>query len=231
MSEYLNVPRAEIDVVYPGVSADYLSPHATSADTKRAPTVGYSARICPEKGLHRLIDAMLLLWRMPGMSDVRLHVGGYLGKGYRAFYNQQQARVAAAGKSAQADFRGELTREEKLELIDGCDVISVPTEYVESKGIPVLEAWARGVPVVQPAHGSFPELIERSGAGVLVPPGDAQALADALARLLQNAEERARLGRLGRDAVASQFTDDHMAEAMLQVFRTLVRGTREPALV
>ena len=156
MSQYLNVPRAEIDVVYPGVSADYLSPHATSANSKRAPTVGYFARICPEKGLHRLIDAILLLWRMPGMSDVRLHVGGYLGKGYRAFYNQQQARVAAAGKSAQADFRGELTREEKLALIDGCDVISVPTEYVESKGIPVLEAWARSVPVVQPAHGSFP---------------------------------------------------------------------------
>jgi glycosyltransferase involved in cell wall biosynthesis len=135
------------------------------------PTVGYVARICPEKGLDRLVDAMLLLWQMPGMADVRLRVGGYVGKKDAAFYEQQQARVRAAGKAGQVDFHGELTRDEKLALLDGSDVLSVPTAYVESKGIPVLEAWSRGVPVVQPAHGSFPELIERSGgAGVLVPP-------------------------------------------------------------
>jgi glycosyltransferase involved in cell wall biosynthesis len=202
-----------------------------NAHTPRPPAVGYVARICPEKGLHRLIDAMLTLWQLPGMSDVRLRVGGYLGKGNIAFYSQQQARVAQAGKSAHAEFRGELTREEKIELIDGCDVISVPTEYVESKGIPILEAWARGIPVAQPAHGSFPELIEKTSAGVLVPPGDAKALAEALARLLSDAQERARLGRLGREAVSSQFTEDHMADDMLAVFNSLVRGSREPALV
>src|SRR5688572_10162737 len=132
MAEYLDVPRGSIEVVYPGVASEYLVPEPI---TLRAgggpPTVGYVARICPEKGLHRLMDAMLLLWQLPGMSDVRLRVAGYLGKGYVKFYEQQQARVRAAGKSAQADFRGEVTREEKLALIDGCDVMTVPTEYVE----------------------------------------------------------------------------------------------------
>lgn len=231
MADYLDVPRGSIDVVYPGVPEDYLTaPAAPKRDGP--PVVGYLARICPEKGLHRLVDAMLLLWKMPGMSDVRLRVAGYLGKGYRAFYEQQQARVRAAGKSSQAEFRGEVTREQKLAMLDGCDVVSVPTEYVESKGISVLEAWARGVPVVQPAHGSFPELIEKSGgAGVLVPPGDAGALAGALAELLRDGARRESMGRLGRGAVAAHFTDDRMAESMLAVFDNLVRAKPEPVLV
>ena len=233
MAQYLNVPRESVDVVYPGIAADYLTGGATPPRPRAGPpTVAYVARICPEKGLHRLIDAMLLLWQMPGMADVRLSVGGYLGKGYVKFYEEQQARVRAAGKGAQAQFRGEVTRDEKLALIAGCDVLSVPTDYVEAKGVSVLEAWARGVPVVQPAHGSFPELIERSGgAGLLVPPNDAPALADAIAGLLRNPAERARMGQLGRDAVAAHFTDDRMAADMLKVFEALVNRKQSPVLV
>jgi glycosyltransferase involved in cell wall biosynthesis len=230
MSEYLDVPRDEIDVVYPGVPRDYLIESPRMPRTG-PPTVGFVARIGPEKGLHRLIDAMLLLWKTPGMSDVRLRVAGYLGKSYRAFYESHQTRVRDAGMSGNAEFRGEVTREEKLAIIDACDVVSIPTEYVESKGISVLEAWARGVPVVQPAHGSFPELIERSGgAGVLVPPGDAAALANALADLLRDRERCAALGRLGREAVAAQFTDDHMADGMLKVYESLLTRTRQPVM-
>jgi glycosyltransferase involved in cell wall biosynthesis len=231
MAEYLDVSREDIDVVYPSVAAEYLNAPAASRNSQ-TPTVGFLARICPEKGLHRLVDAMLLLWQMPGMSGVRLKVAGYLGKRDAAFYEQQQARVRSAGKAAQCDFRGEVTRDEKLALLDGCDVFSMPTQYVESKGISVLEAWSRGVAVVQPAHGSFPELIDKSGgAGVLVPPGDAKALAEAIAALLRDGGKRDQMGRLGREAVAAQFTDDHMARNMIAVFESLVGGKREPALV
>jgi glycosyltransferase involved in cell wall biosynthesis len=231
MAEYLDVSREEIDVVYPSVSAEYLKLAAQRIES-RPPTVGYLARICPEKGLQRLIDAMLLLWQMPGMSDVRLKVAGYLGKRDAAFYEQQQARVRSAGEAAQCDFRGEVTRDEKLALLDGCDVFSMPTQYVESKGISVLEAWSRGVPVVQPAHGSFPELIDKSGgAGLLVPPGDAQALAESIATLLRDRGKRDEMGRLGREAVAGHFTDDHMARNTIAVFESLVGAKREPALV
>ena len=59
----------------------------------------------------------------------------------------------------------------------------------------MLEAWSRGVPVVQPAHGSFPELIEQTGGGVLVPPGDADALARAIADLLRDREALLRSAR------------------------------------
>src|SRR5207237_6716760 len=89
----------------------------------------------------------------------------------------------------------------KVRFLQSLDVLAVPTTYREPKGLYVLEAWANGVPVVQPAHGSFPELIEATGGGVLVPPNDPQALAAAIARLMDQPQERTRLGELGHAAV------------------------------
>ena len=101
-------------------------------------------------------------------------------------------------------------------------MLSAPSVYAEAKGIYVLEAMARGRPVVQPAHGSFPELIEMTGGGILTPPGDLPALANALAELLRDPARRSQLGRAGHDAVRGGFTNDHMAAKMLDVYRDAI---------
>jgi len=200
-------------------SADPTRDH--SASNGRPPTVGYMARICPEKGLGQLIEAMELLVEAPGMADVRLEVGGYVGGRDAKWYKALQAR--AAGKLAgKVTWHGEVTREQKLHLLDSSDVFSAPAPYAESKGIYVLESLARGVPVVQPAHGSFPELISRTGGGVLVRPGNARELADALAGLLADVPRRRELGQAGRKAVEEAFTEDHMARNMVQVYQRVL---------
>jgi glycosyltransferase involved in cell wall biosynthesis len=227
MAEYLDVPREDIDVVYPSVSAEYLNAPARRSDP-RPPTVGYLARICAEKGLHRLIDAMLLLHKLPGMADVRLTVAGYVGRDQQRYYERQRARVRESDLNGKVTFLGEVDRGAKLDALDRADVLCVPTEYPEAKGIYVLEALARGVPVVQPAHGSFPELIERTGGGVLVPPGDAAALAKSLADLLADPHRRADLGRAGHTAVRDGFTDDHMARNMLKVYEDVTTTNAAP---
>jgi glycosyltransferase involved in cell wall biosynthesis len=96
MATYLGVPREHIDVAYPGIPGDYLTaaPARTNGSAARPPTIGYLARICPEKGLHHFIDAALLLQKMPGMHDLRAKVAGYVGKAHETWYAQQQARVA-----------------------------------------------------------------------------------------------------------------------------------------
>lgn len=226
MAAYLGVPREQIDVIYPGIPKGYLRDghgmaHAIGA-VDRPPTVGYLARICPEKGLGRLVDAMELLHDLPGMSDVHLEVGGYVGKRDLKWYKGLQERVARSALAGKVTWRGEVTKQQKLQLLDSIDVFSAPGPYAEAKGIFVLEALARGVPVVQPAHGSYPELIARTGGGVLVPPGDARALAEALAELLRDAARRRELGEAGRKAVAEAFTDDHMARNMVKVYEDLL---------
>jgi glycosyltransferase involved in cell wall biosynthesis len=222
MAEYLGVEPERIDVVYPGVPAEYLTEPPRKPRSDRAasvPTVGYLARMCPEKGIDRLVEAMLLLHEMPGMGNVRLRAAGYVGQRDAPFYDDLRRRVASSRLNGRAEFLGEVTREQKLDLLDGSDVFSAPTAYAEAKGIFVLEALARGVPVVQPAHGAFPELIERTGGGVLVPPNDARALAESLADLVRDPARRKRLGEAGREAVRSSFTEDHMAEKMLDVYQ------------
>jgi glycosyltransferase involved in cell wall biosynthesis len=81
----------------------------------------------------------------------------------------------------------------------------------------VLEAWANGIPVVQPRHGSFPELIEATHGGMLVEPENPIALSDAIRWLCENEPARMEYGRNGHAAVHEQFTDQVMARKTLQV--------------
>jgi glycosyltransferase involved in cell wall biosynthesis len=232
MANYLGLPREQIEVVQTGISTDYFTP-IRSSGTGFQPvsgevhgqdahatgkTVGFLARICPEKGLNRFIDAMEILQKMPGMSDVRMKVAGYLGGKDQKWFKALRKRISRIGLDRNFEYLGEVDLAAKLKMLDSIDVFSVPTAYPESKGIYVLEAMARGVPVVQPAHGSFPELIEQTGGGLVVPPGDAAALASAIAELLRDPARRRELGKKGRTAVESTFTEDLMAANMLKVF-------------
>ena len=199
----------------------------TGRGKTEAPTIGYLARICSEKGLSRLIDAYILLRKMPGMENVRLKVAGYLGPKDEKWFAALRRRIDESGIADGVEYVGEVDRDGKLAMLDSISVFSVPTAYPEAKGIYVLEAMARGVPVVQPAHGSFPELIRATGGGVLVPPGNAKALADALAELIRDPARRAELGRAGRAAVESTFTDERMAANMLKVYEAAMESETE----
>jgi glycosyltransferase involved in cell wall biosynthesis len=235
MADYLDVPRERIDVVYTGIADEYLRAplRANSASSTRPPTVGYLARICSEKGLGRLVEAMELLVRMPDMHAAKLKVAGYLGGRDAKWFDALRKRAESAGIGHAFEYLGEVDRDAKLRMLDSIDVFSVPTVYPEAKGIYVIEAMARGIPIVQPAHGSFPELVEQTGGGVLVQPGDAAALAEAIAALLRDPSRRSELGKKGRAAVESAFTEDRMAENMLKVYQNVLpdRAIAEPVSV
>ena len=222
MSEYLGIARQQIAVVYPGLAKEFLTAiEATRVrqTNERPPTVGYLARICPEKGIERLVDAMIELRTMPGMSNVQLRCAGYLGKRDTAFFEKLKTRVEQSALRGGMTYVGEVDQAGKIELLRSVDVFSVPSVYPESKGIYVLEALAAGLPAVQPAHGSFPELLEKTGGGTLTPPGDAKALARALAEMLGDQQRRTTHGESGRRAVHEHFTDAKMAEQMLTIYK------------
>ena len=109
--------------------------------------------------------------------------------------------------------------EEDAYSTDEDTVLSVPTAYRESKGFFVLEALAAGVPVVQPDHGSFPELIEQTGGGVLYEAGNAEALADTLGGLMADAPLRSQLAARGQAAVRRDFSVEAMATAAWALYK------------
>lgn len=218
---HFKLPRDRVHVVPMGIRAEEFRP----ADPPDEPfTIGYLARICPQKGLAELCRAFALL-RATG-RDCRLLVGGYLGPGDRAYFRGVESYLREQGLAGVFEFAGELSRDEKIRFLGRCHVLSVPSVYHEAKGFYILEALAAGVPVVQPAVGSFPELIEATGGGVLCEPDDTQSLADAIAGLMDDSERRRALGEAGRAAVRASFTAERMAEANWGVYEKLVATGR-----
>jgi glycosyltransferase involved in cell wall biosynthesis len=222
MARYLDVPRAKVDVVYSGVPADTVVHRPRPAREAGPWTVGHLARICPEKGIDQLVDAVTALRRRPGFERTKLRAGGYLGRANGGWYKDLERRVHASEMAADYEYLGEVTREQKLALIESADVFAVPTRYAESKGIYVIESLARGTPVVLPAHGSFPELVAATNGGVTHAPGDAEALAGALAEVLNDPARRNAMAAAGHAAVRERFLDTHMANGMLAIYRSAI---------
>ena len=218
MADYLTLPRDKIDVVYPGIN---LKGHGgpRPEGTPRPFTIGYFARICPEKGLHILVEAFRLLKQMPGTPPCRLHVSGWMGENYRSYFDEQKRRLADANLLDDFEHLPAPDHANKVRFLQRCDVLSVPTVYREPKGLYILEAWANGVPVVQPRHGTFPELLEATGGGVLVNPEDPADLAKELRSLLDQPEQACEMGRRGHEAVRSRFHAAVMAEETVNVLK------------
>ena len=228
MASLLDVPVERFRLVPMGL-ADPAS-FARGAEPPRAQsmTIGYLARICPHKGFHVLVDAFLRLRAMPGTEGARLRAAGWLGRTDLAFFEEQRRKLAAAGALGVFEHADVPDRESKIRFLHGLDVLSVPTIYREPKGIYVLEALAAGVPVVVPAHGAFPELLEGTGGGRLVEPGDPERLAVALHELLLDPAARAQLAADGQRRVHERFDAEAMARRTLDVWSEYARPVARP---
>ena len=93
--------------------------------------------------------------------------------------------------------------------------------YGEAFGLYTVEAMAAGVPIVAPRHASFPEVIEENDSGMLCDPGDFQALAEAIEKLLLDRQLLAELGQNGRQAVQDKFNIQRMAQGYFEVLSKL----------
>lgn len=177
--------------------------------------LGYFARIAPEKGLDRLVDAFVRL--APKHPDMELHVAGWMSDSNRPYLEQQTQKVADANLQKRFVYHGSPSLEDKVKFLKTLDLLSVPTNYQEPKGLFVLEALAAGVAVVQPDHGEFGELIASTGGGLLFPPDDTDTFCRALEQLKQDHEHRNRLARTGHQNVREKHSIDSAAKAMRSI--------------
>jgi glycosyltransferase involved in cell wall biosynthesis len=218
MARRLALGPDRLRVVLNAIPLDGFSP----ADAPPIPTaVGYLARMTPAKGLGTLVDAFIRLKRTGRTPSLRLRVAGTQTSADRAYVSGLQARLADAGFRADADFLPNIDREAKQAFLRTLTVFSVPATYGESFGLYVLEALASGVPVVQPRHAAFPELLEATGGGLLVDPDDPAALADGLETLLRDPGRAWSLGAAGREVVLRHFGIDRMARELVSVLERI----------
>jgi glycosyltransferase involved in cell wall biosynthesis len=220
MPGYLHIPPEKMRLVPLGINLrDFEMREPRQEQTPF--TVGYFARVAPEKGLHLLAEAYVKLRETWKEGEARLEVAGYLGEEHRGYLEGVERRLGAAGLASEFTYRGALDRAGKVAFLRGLDVLSVPATYDEPKGIFLLEAMACGVPVVQPRRGGFTEIVERTAGGLLVEPDDAASLADGLLCVREDAALAAKLSADGYENVRRHNTVAQMAERALEVYGEL----------
>ena len=216
MSEYFSIPLEKIHVTRLGLDLTGFESAGKTA-TDGVVTIGYLARLAHEKGFHHLVDAFVKLKQQPATEHIRLRAAGWLGDQNKAYAQENFDKLAGAGLSDAFEYIGQVTREEKIEFLRGVDVLCVPTEFLEPKALYALEAMAMGIPVVEPNHGCFPELIESTGGGLLYDPSDMEELKLQLFTLANDSQQRTEIGRRGQEAVQRERSAAAMAVELAQV--------------
>ncbi len=120
-------------------------------------------------------------------------------------------------------FTGRIDNEEFADYYAKSTIAVVPSLY-EGFGIPAAEAMACGVPLISTSGGALPEVV--GDAGMIVPPADAKALADAITHLLNAPEERKKYAQAGLNRVNSVFSWKKAAEEVVEVYREAINGHR-----
>lgn len=207
MSERLGVNGDKMAVVPNGAGDDAFQAPDTPP---KQPTIGFLAQQSHGKGLDLLVDAFIDLKCSGKHPQLRLKIGGSLTGGDRKFVCAQKRKIAAAGFVDEVDWHPNMTFNEKIDFLQLLTVLTVPTRYPEAFGQYAVEAMSCGVPLVQPAHGAFPELIQLGGAGTIFHPKESGAYVGALDQQLQKSDGGAALaGRAQR-----QFNMRNVADAV-----------------
>jgi glycosyltransferase involved in cell wall biosynthesis len=216
MCGFLGIPAHKMEVVPLGINLKDCDPGLRFRSN--CFTVGYFARVAPEKGLHVLADAYIKLRRETEFSGATLEAAGYLAPEHREYLKTIEEKMRDAGLGHEFKYRGVLDRHHKIDYLRNLDVLSVPSTYGDAKGLYLLEAMANGVPVVQPRHGSFTEIVRKTDGGLLVEPDSTAALADGILTLWKDRALVAELGRRGAAGVREHYSVERMAARALDVY-------------
>lgn len=218
MPGYLGIPEDKMRVVPLGINLEGYEAR-TGSSGKEPFTIGYFARVAPEKGLHVLAETYRRLrLERKSFPAARLEVAGYLGAEHAAYLGGIEKQMKDCGLKDEFHYRGVLDRRQKIEFLRSLDVLSVPATYDEPKGIFLLEAMACGVPVVQPRRGAFTEVIEKTRGGLLVEPDDPESLADGILEVQRNPQLAEELSANGFRGVREHYSVARMADRALEVY-------------
>jgi len=209
---------ARVDVIYNAVDFDQAAPTMAKAEMRRAlgvpveaPVAGIIARLTEQKGHRYLFDALA---SQPLLSGVHLLVvgGGEL-------QDTLSRDADAKGLSSRVHFLG--PRRDLGNLLAAMDVFVMASLW-EGLPLSMVLAMSASVPVVATSVAGIPEVVDDGRTGLLVPPGDAPALGEALARLFNDPDRRRRMGADARAAVLPRFGVDRYVESIVSLYDRLL---------
>ena len=191
-------------------------------DPSRPPALGYFCRVSHYNGFDKLTDAFIMLKKEGGMPGLTLHVCGGFTSDDKPFISSQIRKIREHGYQKSVKIYPEFSGDKKTEFFNNVDVISVPVRKHDGYGLYILEANSARIPVVQPATGAFPEIIEMTGGGITYSPDTVDELAANLKIMLTDKELQKRLGAAGNTNVRSLFSLSNMSAGLSVVYNQIL---------
>lgn len=204
------VRRNRLEMVWNGLDTELYCPDpAVSRSQSEILCVGRASD--PNKGIKTLIAALAKL-----ASPVRLTLVDAGGSG-----NDARRWARSLGCSDRLEITGRIPNEDLVNLYRRAALVVVPSRY-EGFGLPAVEAMACGTPVVATSAGALPEVMRVGSGGLLVPKDDPDALAKAVATLLEQPEMRREMGTRARPRIEATFSWRRVAERTARIYQEVV---------
>ncbi len=218
MKERMNLKNGKIHTFYLGVDVeDY--PFIPVKEKPR--NIGYISRMCHKDGFDIVVDAFIDLKKKNGFDDVKLIATGGLTGDDKKFLKDQKQKIKHAGLASNFEIIEEFEGEARHEFFKKVSMVTVPVRVGEAFGMYLLESMASGVPVVQPALGAFPEIVEISGGGVNYMPNSPEKLSETWGDLLNNPEKLEKLSVEGYNGTKEKFNIHNHAEEIVELYEEL----------
>ena len=220
IQQRLQLSQDRTHVVYTGIS---LEGYKSQGLRLEVPTIGFLSRMCSEKGLDTLVEAFLKIKKNEKLRKAKLRIAGGKRSDDEALLNKIRQNLRSNGVIEDVEFLPDFDREARIAFLRSLSVLSVPEKQPVAYGLYVLEALASGVPVVEPASGVFPELLEITGGGLLFEPNNVEALTDAISSLLLDPAKAQKLSQQGRAAVTEKFNIEQTAVQMIRIYEQIAQ--------
>lgn len=189
--------------------------------SERSLHIGYLSRMCESNGLGVLLNAFILLKKDTKWKDVKLIITGGSTGDDDQFNKNIKKIISKADIHDFVEFHKDFEEEGRHKFLEKISILSVPVLEGEAFGLYQLEAMASGIPVVQPDLGAFPEIVEKSGGGIIYKPNKPEELARALADLLENPEKLSTISKAGKNGVVQNFNIHNQALETIDLYKKI----------
>jgi glycosyltransferase involved in cell wall biosynthesis len=219
MQKRISIPDEKLHVLHVGVRPEAYT-YTKPANDPQA--IGFVSRMNEENGFEILIDAFIKLKENPAFKTLKLKATGGMTGDDSSFMHRQINKLKQKNIDKDFEIQDDFTQTALQDFFRSISVLSVPVLKGEAFGLYQIEALASGVPLVQPALGAFPEIINVTGGGVTYQPNTASALADKLAEVLSDSSKLEAMSLSGRKAVEDYFDCGALSRKMVDIYQTLI---------
>lgn len=222
MRERLQIRSEQLFINHIGVDA---SDYSVRPVDQKEPMIGYISRMCEENGLGVLIDAFIKLKKEAQFDAVKLKITGGKTNDDTHFIRHQKKKLASAGIESDVLWVEEFEGPSRQEFFDSVALLTVPVLKGEAFGLYLLEALASGIPIVQPALGAFPEIIDLSEGGMTYQDNTSECLANTWKSIILDKEKLAAYSAKGLEGVRTHFDVRQQAEKLVDIYARTVKSS------